>query len=503
MSGWRAAYRGILPDDFLAGLSVDVREIAWRALLETDADGRAPAWVAERGRPRRRLRGAAVRRGTTTCRPPPPRSTRSTFYPRPGGAAPAGRCWHGGGPLARRRRDDARALGSRGQRAGRAFYEALGWRPDGARQPLDLGGFVTPEIRYPAPPWPPVEGAGRPAAGSAVIGRPTLTPRPRRPPDPPLSPLGPRSHHDRPGPAGLRPIDRLVAECVGLLVLRPRHVRRAPAREACQQRLRLGVERNQLGVLDPPPAVELLHDQFRVEQHIHLFRPQLAGQGQGPQHGRVLGHVVGLDAQVLGDGRDRRRIRASRGRRGPLDQDRAQRRRPGVAACRAVGADDQRAGPGAAGPAGAHPQARWQRPLPSPNRPIRRRRRTPRESPSRSRRRASAASPHDRRGHLEDRPGDVDAARAGVDTVEDRAAAPHAVLVGEDLQPLGRALVARVEDEAVGLDDGGRADVLGPGPEGRAGARAGGAQDALGGVVEDGPGPPGSGAARAPARAGR
>ena len=30
----------------------------------------------------------------------------------------------------------------------RAFYEALGWRPDGARQELDLGGIRAIEVRY-------------------------------------------------------------------------------------------------------------------------------------------------------------------------------------------------------------------------------------------------------------------------------------------------------------------------------------------------------------------
>jgi GNAT superfamily N-acetyltransferase len=31
---------------------------------------------------------------------------------------------------------------------GRAFYEAMGWQPDGGRQSIDLGGFATTEIRY-------------------------------------------------------------------------------------------------------------------------------------------------------------------------------------------------------------------------------------------------------------------------------------------------------------------------------------------------------------------
>src|ERR1035437_2660596 len=34
--GWQAAYRGVLPDDFLAGLSVDARAVAWGMALERD-----------------------------------------------------------------------------------------------------------------------------------------------------------------------------------------------------------------------------------------------------------------------------------------------------------------------------------------------------------------------------------------------------------------------------------------------------------------------------------
>src|SRR5664280_2784584 len=103
------------------------------------------------------------------------------------------------------------------------------------------------------------------------------------------------------------------------------------------------------------------------------------------------------------------------------------------------------------------------------------------------RRNRSAVTLDDRGRYFEDRPGDLDPARAGVRAVEDRAAAPHAVLVGQDLEALVRALVARVEDEAVGLDDRGRTDVVRLGPERRAGRRAGGAQDAFRGVVVAGP----------------
>src|SRR5690606_4590056 len=86
---------------------------------------------------------------------------------------------------------------------------------------------------------------------------------------------------------------------------------------------------------------------------------------------------------------------------------------------------------------------------------------------------------------LLDGPGDLDTARAGIGAVEDRAAAPDAIAVIEDLEPLLSALIARVVDEAVGVDDGRRSDPRRRAPGNRASRRASGAHDALGGVVED------------------
>src|SRR5699024_1147435 len=86
--------------------------------------------------------------------------------------------------------------------------------------------------------------------------------------------------------------------------------------------------------------------------------------------------------------------------------------------------------------------------------------------------------------HLGDRLGHLDAARACLGAVEGGAAAPHALLGVEDLQTLLAGIIARIEDEAMGVDDGSRTEVLPVGPEHRARGGAGGAQDALGGVVE-------------------
>src|SRR4051794_21846608 len=71
----------------------------------------------------------------------------------------------------------------------------------------------------------------------------------------------------------------------------------------------------------------------------------------------------------------------------------------------------------------------------------------------------SDAAEHERALDLLDGLGDLDATGAGIGAVEGGAAAPYTLGVGQDLQPLLRSLVARVEDEPVGIDDGGRSDV--------------------------------------------
>jgi L-amino acid N-acyltransferase YncA len=146
--GWQAAYRGFLPHDFLAGLSVAPREVAWRAVIESDADNGAPAWIAERD-------GRAI--GFVTSGPPRdedvplPAAEVYAIYVLPG-------TWRSGAgaALLATAVNHWRALGTttlvlwvlEANIQGRAFYEALGWQADGHRQEVDFGGFTRTEIRY-------------------------------------------------------------------------------------------------------------------------------------------------------------------------------------------------------------------------------------------------------------------------------------------------------------------------------------------------------------------
>jgi len=146
--GWQAAYRGIIPDDFLDGMSVAAREVALESRLAPDEGDGAPAWVAERG-------GTAI--GFVSSGPPRdddvplPAAEIYAIYVLPDG-------WRSGAgrALMSTAVDHWLARGAttltlwvlEANSPARAFYEAVGWTPDGHRQEIDFGGFERMEIRY-------------------------------------------------------------------------------------------------------------------------------------------------------------------------------------------------------------------------------------------------------------------------------------------------------------------------------------------------------------------
>jgi ribosomal protein S18 acetylase RimI-like enzyme len=151
VAGWQAAYTGILPADFLAGLRVGPREAAWRARLESDDDDGAPAWVAEDGSRRIGFVAAGPPRDENLAGMGTAAAEIYAIYVLPGE-------WRrgSGSALLQIAEDELRRRGAstlvlwvlEDNGAGRAFYEAMGWLPDGGRQTLDLGGFEVQEIRY-------------------------------------------------------------------------------------------------------------------------------------------------------------------------------------------------------------------------------------------------------------------------------------------------------------------------------------------------------------------
>ena len=140
---WRVAYAGLVPDAFLAGLSVPANASRWESLL---ADPRRRVWVA----------GGAEPSGFAAAGP-----ARDADLPESSGELYALYVL----PSAQRR-GTGRALAEAAlawweptgrsvsvwtltdNAAARAFYAATGWVPDGAERESDIGGALVREVRY-------------------------------------------------------------------------------------------------------------------------------------------------------------------------------------------------------------------------------------------------------------------------------------------------------------------------------------------------------------------
>lgn len=148
---WQTAYRGIVPDAILDGMSIDNRRETWtrtigRSSLEPRDDTRI--WVAEQDGV---VRGFASTRPCRDVDTPPGSGEVASIYLAP-------EAWGRGLGTALLERATSDLL-TRGftplvlwvieaNARGRRFYERQGWRADGARQPIDFDGVFVDEIRY-------------------------------------------------------------------------------------------------------------------------------------------------------------------------------------------------------------------------------------------------------------------------------------------------------------------------------------------------------------------
>lgn len=145
IAGWRTAYRGIVADGFLDALPVDVeRRRDWirrdrPGVVEVVAtvDEAIVGWIVA-GPCRDEDRPGDDQGEVYACYAHPDRWRSGV-----GGAL----LRHGVERLRVARRTDITLWVLEGNAAARAFYAAHGWRPDGRRQLLDLGGPVA-EVRY-------------------------------------------------------------------------------------------------------------------------------------------------------------------------------------------------------------------------------------------------------------------------------------------------------------------------------------------------------------------
>ena len=164
--GWLTTYRGLVPDEFLDGLSLERRATYWRDTIaaeaavqardrsmddaaEAEARAVARTWVVEETG---QVRGFAAT-GAIRDQPDGIEAAGEVFaiY-----LVPEARGRGLGRALFARVVDDLHARGFHpivlwvfeANTGARRFYEAAGFEPDGARQPIELGGTSLDEIRY-------------------------------------------------------------------------------------------------------------------------------------------------------------------------------------------------------------------------------------------------------------------------------------------------------------------------------------------------------------------
>jgi L-amino acid N-acyltransferase YncA len=148
---WQVAYRGIVPDAILDGLSIPQRVEFWSRVLGMatgDPPRNAQTWVIETNG---KVVGFASTRPSREEDTPPGTGELHSIYLAP-------EAWSNGfgSRLLATAVDDLHERGFaplvlwviEANVRGRRFYERAGWRPDGGRQPIDFDGVPVDEIRY-------------------------------------------------------------------------------------------------------------------------------------------------------------------------------------------------------------------------------------------------------------------------------------------------------------------------------------------------------------------
>ena len=154
--GWLGAYRGLVPDAILDGLSVERRATHWRDTITTEDEAReagaplaARTWVVEEGG---KVHGFGAS-GPIRDQPDGLTGAGGVFAVY---LAPEARGRGLGRALFRHVVDDLRGRGFdpvvvwvfEANADARRFYKAAGFELDGARQPVDFGTVSLPEVRY-------------------------------------------------------------------------------------------------------------------------------------------------------------------------------------------------------------------------------------------------------------------------------------------------------------------------------------------------------------------
>jgi GNAT superfamily N-acetyltransferase len=146
---WRAAYAGIVPQAILAGMVIEPRRVTW---LDRIADlGQRTLFVAELDG---RVEGYALSGPTRDHDLPDLAGEVYAIYvdpPAQGRGLGRALLEAASGELASAGFEPLVLWVLTANASGRAFYEACGWRSDGAARPIDFDGTPVDEMRYRAP----------------------------------------------------------------------------------------------------------------------------------------------------------------------------------------------------------------------------------------------------------------------------------------------------------------------------------------------------------------
>ncbi|HEX5147693.1 MAG TPA: GNAT family N-acetyltransferase [Candidatus Limnocylindrales bacterium] len=148
---WRAAYRGIVPDAILDGMSIEGRRDSWARVIAQAMDEptrEVRIWVVEGAGQVLGLAATGPSRDLDTS--PGTGELRAIYL------APEAWSRGLGSALLARAVDDLRERRFaplilwvlEANLRGRRFYERAGWHPDGARKAIDFDGVPVDEIRY-------------------------------------------------------------------------------------------------------------------------------------------------------------------------------------------------------------------------------------------------------------------------------------------------------------------------------------------------------------------
>ncbi|GAA5170397.1 GNAT family N-acetyltransferase [Amycolatopsis dongchuanensis] len=154
IAGWRAAYRGLLPDAYLDGMRQETVRERWAARLRGDAEPSAMFVAVGKDSVPCAYAFVSAARQESDRHPVLPTGELCAIYadPRWRGTG-AGFAVHqaGLGHLAAHGFRHAVLWVLRGNLPARRFYEARGWSCDEVSADLDVGGEAVPEVRYSRP----------------------------------------------------------------------------------------------------------------------------------------------------------------------------------------------------------------------------------------------------------------------------------------------------------------------------------------------------------------